>query len=143
MRLATYHQQGVLTDLLLSVEEKLRHCYVGGKSGMGKSNLLEQMALHAIRSDHGLLFIDPHGLSVDSILKHIPRRRINDVVVLSPDHLIAINPLYNPTDPALAAENLTTSFQAIYRSSWGYRLEEWLFNGLLYRPDHLRPPRRA
>jgi DNA helicase HerA-like ATPase len=75
-------------------EDRSRHVYVIGKTGMGKSTLLENMAAQDIQNGEGMCFIDPHGSAIDTLLEYIPEERIKDVVYFAPfdsDYPIAFN----------------------------------------------------
>src|ERR1041385_8201196 len=77
-------------------DDRRRHMYLIGKTGMGKTTMIENMVIQDIISGHGVAFVDPHGDSVEKILNYIPSNRINDVVYLNPadsDFPIAFNPL--------------------------------------------------
>ncbi len=65
-------------------EDRLRHMYVIGKTGSGKSKLLELLIRDDIEQGRGAAVIDPHGDLVDSVLRSIPQERINDVVLFDP-----------------------------------------------------------
>lgn len=64
--------------------DRRRHAYVIGKTGVGKSTLLEAMALQDIEAGRGVAFLDPHGDSIESILGRIPAHRMDDVIVFDP-----------------------------------------------------------
>ncbi len=64
----------------IKAKDRQRHVYVIGKTGMGKSTLLENMAVQDILNGEGLAFIDPHGSAAETLLKYIPEYRINDVL---------------------------------------------------------------
>src|SRR5882724_5587110 len=68
----------------LKAKDRNRHMYVIGKTGMGKSTLLENMAIQDIQNGEGLAFIDPHGSAVEKLLEFIPYDRIKDVVYFTP-----------------------------------------------------------
>ena len=68
----------------IKAKDRTKHVYVIGKTGMGKSTLLENMAVQDIRNGNGFAFIDPHGSAVDTLLEYIPKERINDVVSNTP-----------------------------------------------------------
>ena len=73
----------------LSLEKELvidsfNHTFVDGVSGVGKSTLLEDVAIQLIRAGRPLLYIDPHGTSVRRILNHIPKRYSERVVYINP-----------------------------------------------------------
>ena len=61
-------------------DDRRRHMYVIGKTGMGKSNLLENMAIQDIRNGEGVCVVDPHGEFAEKMLQAVPAERINDVV---------------------------------------------------------------
>jgi DNA helicase HerA-like ATPase len=65
-------------------KDRARHMYVIGKTGMGKSTLLENMAIQDIRNGEGMAFIDPHGSTADRLLEYVPEHRIKDVVYFAP-----------------------------------------------------------
>lgn len=64
--------------------DRLRHMYMIGKTGVGKSTLFANMAIQDIRNHSGLCFIDPHGESIDWLLQNIPKSRLEDVVLFDP-----------------------------------------------------------
>ena len=117
-------------------EDRRRHMYVIGKTGMGKSTLLENMIISDIEAGKGVAVIDPHGDLADHVLDHIPSHRTNDVIVFDPsdrDHPVAFNMLEN-IDPAMSsvvASGLIGIFKKIYADSWGPRLEHILRNTIL------------
>jgi len=78
--------------------DRRRHLYIVGKSGVGKSKLLELFVRQDIAYGHGLCFIDPHGDVIEDILPFIPENRIDDVVLIDPSDAkfpISFNPLAN------------------------------------------------
>jgi len=66
--------------LVIKAADRTRHVYVIGKTGMGKSTLLENMAVQDIKNGNGLAFIDPHGQTAETLLDYIPEERKDDVV---------------------------------------------------------------
>ena len=64
--------------------DRLRHTYMIGKTGVGKSTLFANMALQDILNFHGVCFIDPHGESIDWLLGRIPEGRLEDVALFDP-----------------------------------------------------------
>lgn len=123
--------------------DRLRHIYVIGKSGTGKSTLLKQMALSDIERDNGLCLIDPHGDVAEDIMKNIPLGRKDDVVYFNPKDIknaIAFNPLHgiHPNYHHLVASGLVSTFKKIWADSWGPRMEYILrfsLLTLLYYPE--------
>ncbi len=76
--------QGRPLPVRLNSQDRLRHTYVVGRTGTGKSTLLQNMALQDIEDGHGVGVIDPHGDLVEAILERIPAHRLQDVVLFDP-----------------------------------------------------------
>src|SRR3989344_5731115 len=77
--------------------DRRRHLYMVGKSGVGKTKLLELLIRQDIAYGHGLCLIDPHGDLVSDILDFVPQERINDVVLIDPSdtaYPVSFNPLH-------------------------------------------------
>jgi len=116
--------------------DRRRHIYVIGKTGMGKSTLLENMIFSDIIEGKGVGVIDPHGDLAENVLKFVPKNRVNDVVLIDPadkDYAVAFNMLEN-VDPAfnsIICSGLVGIFKKIYAESWGPRLEHILRNTIL------------
>ena len=68
-------------------DDRRRHMYVVGSTGMGKSEFLKNMAIQDIEAGRGIAFIDPHGDPSDDLLDHIPASRIKDVIYFDPSDL--------------------------------------------------------
>ena len=112
------------------------HIYVIGKTGTGKSTLLENMAISDIEKGNGLAIIDPHGDITESILDYIPKERIDDAIYFNPKDLaypIGFNPLsgIDAEYHHLAVSGLISTFKKIWADSWGPRLEYILRFSLL------------
>lgn len=109
-------------------KDRLQHVYVIGKSGTGKSTLLENMAISDIERGNGCGIIDPHGDIVKDLLNYIPEERKGDLIYFNAtdtEHPIAFNPLHgvNPKYHHLVASGLISTFKKIWADSWGPRLE--------------------
>ena len=108
--------------------DRRRHMYVIGKSGVGKSKLLELMIRQDIHYGHGLCLIDPHGDVIEEVLKFIPEERIKDTVLIDPSDTswpISFNPLQN-VNPELkhqVAQGLIEVMQKQFGANWTPRLE--------------------
>ena len=116
--------------------DRLRHVYVIGKTGMGKSTFLENMATQDILNDEGFCFIDPHGGSAELLLDYIPEHRMNDVLYFAPfdaEHPVAMNPLedVDPDKRHLVVSGLLSVFGKIWDDAWSARMEYILMNTLL------------
>ncbi len=117
-------------------EDRRRHVYIIGKTGMGKSNLMTNMIVQDIALGHGCCLVDPHGDDVKDILESIPSHRINDVIYFNPADLeypIAFNILenVNPEHKHLVASGLMGVFTKIWANMWSARMEYILNNCLL------------
>jgi len=125
-----YKKFGIKTD------DRRRHMYLIGKTGMGKSTIQENMIVGDIRAGHGLAVVDPHGDLAEKIIEFIPSDRIQDVVYFNPsdmDFPIAFNVLeqVEPHLRHLVASGLLGVFQKLWADSWGPRLEYILRNAIL------------
>jgi len=112
----------------IKAKDRLQHIYVIGKTGVGKSTLLENMAIADIEHGHGLAVVDPHGDSAESLLDHITQSRIDDVIYFNPgdtDYPIGFNPLYNVAAGKrhVISSILISTFKKIWSETWGPRLE--------------------
>ena len=108
--------------------DRRRHLYIIGKSGVGKTKLLELFIRQDVTYGHGLCLIDPHGDVVDAILDYIPKERIEDVCIIDPsdiDFPVSFNPLSN-VDPMFKfqlTQGLIEVFQKQFGANWTPRLE--------------------
>ncbi len=72
------------TYVHMAPEDRLRHFYVIGQTGTGKTHILKTMIIQDILNGDGVCFIDPHGSDIQDILDHIPPERIDDVIYFDP-----------------------------------------------------------
>ena len=120
----------------IKTDDRRRHMYIVGKTGMGKSTMMENMAIQDIRNGKGVCFIDPHGDLVQNILNYVPKERVNDVVYFNPSDLenpIAFNILeaVDSRYKHLVASGLMGVFTKIWASMWSARMEYILNNTIL------------
>lgn len=120
----------------IKAKDRARHMYVIGKTGMGKSTLLENMAIQDIRNGEGMAFIDPHGSAVEKLLDFIPADRVKDVVYFAPfdlEHPIAFNVMEDVgyDKRHLVVSGLMATFKKIWVDAWSARMEYILSNTLL------------
>jgi hypothetical protein len=76
--------QGVKRPVYIGDEDRMRHIYIIGKTGTGKSEMLKDMILQDIKAGKGICFMDPHGDAVEDLLKLIPPERAEDVIYFNP-----------------------------------------------------------
>ncbi|KRQ16577.1 type IV secretory system conjugative DNA transfer family protein [Bradyrhizobium manausense] len=117
-------------------EDRFSHIYIIGKTGTGKSTLMETMALQDIVRGHGLALIDPHGDLVERIVAQVPARRASDVIYLNagdPSQPYGYNPLRRVREDriALAASGFIEVFRKMWPEAWGVRMEHILRNVLM------------
>src|SRR3989344_877249 len=119
----------------IKLDDRRRHMYLIGKTGMGKSQLLENMIIQDIQRNKGVAVVDPHGDMVERLLYFVPRHRINDVIYFNPadiNYPIAFNILEQVGDEQrhLVVSGLIGVFKKIWADSWGPRLEYVLHHAI-------------
>jgi len=122
-------------------DDRRRHMYIIGKTGVGKSTVQENMIINDIYSGHGVAVVDPHGDLVEKIINYIPSYRVNDVIYFNPSDIeypIAFNVVERvaPEYRHLVASGLIGIFQKLWADSWGPRLEYILRNAILAILDY-------
>ncbi|OGJ80216.1 hypothetical protein A2412_04680, partial [Candidatus Peribacteria bacterium RIFOXYC1_FULL_58_8] len=120
----------------IRLDDRRRHMYILGKTGMGKSTLLENMIFSDIQAGKGVGVIDPHGDLAEAILEFVPKHRSNDVVIFDPsdrDYPISFNVLDcpNPDHRVLVASGLMSVFTKLWPGMFSGRMEHILRNTLL------------
>jgi DNA replication protein DnaC len=120
----------------IKTDDRRRHMYLIGKTGMGKTTLMENMVIQDIRNGHGVAFLDPHGDSIQRILDCVPANRVNDVVYFNPadmEYPVAFNILesVDPKFKHLVASGLMGVFTKIWANLWSARMEYILNNTIL------------
>jgi hypothetical protein len=116
-------------------EDRLRHIYSIGKTGMGKSTFLENMAIQDIQNGNGMAFLDPHGKTADLLLEYIPEHRIQDVIYFAPfdtSYPISFNVMEDvgPDRRHLVVSGLMSAFEKIWVDAWSARMAYILQNTL-------------
>ncbi|MBU0530873.1 MAG: type IV secretory system conjugative DNA transfer family protein [Candidatus Uhrbacteria bacterium] len=85
--LGTNEYRGVKTKIHIKRADRQRHMYIIGKSGSGKSVFMRNMIIQDIKNGEGVCVVDPHGDLVESVLGHIPKERVDDVIIFAPGDL--------------------------------------------------------
>jgi CxxC-x17-CxxC domain-containing protein len=120
----------------IKIDDRRRHFYCIGKTGMGKSNMMENMAIQDIQNGRGIAYVDPHGEGAEKLLDFVPANRINDVIYLNPadlDFPIAFN-VMEKVDfryRHLVAGGLMGVFKKVWPDVWSARMEYILNNSIL------------
>ncbi len=120
----------------IKTDDRRRHVYVVGKTGMGKTVMLKNMAIQDIQAGKGMSFIDPHGEAAEELLDFVPASRINDVIYINPadiNYPIAFN-IMEQVDVEhrhLVAGGLMGAFKKIWPDVWSARMEYILNNCIL------------
>ncbi len=120
----------------IKVDDRRRHMYVIGKTGMGKTALIQNMAIQDIQEGRGVGFVDPHGEAAEELLEFVPSSRINDVVYINPADLnypVAFNVMEGVglEYRHLVAGGLMSVFKKIWPDVWSARMEYILNNTIL------------
>ncbi len=120
----------------IKIDDRRRHMYLVGKTGMGKTTILENMVINDIYSGHGIGLVDPHGDFAEKVLNFVPANRINDIVYFNPsdiDYPIGFNILesINPDYKHLVTSGLMGVFKKIWPDVWSARMEYILNNTIL------------
>ena len=132
----------VITPIGLTEAERQRHMYVIGGTGNGKTTMLLYAIIQDIKSGKGLAVIDPHGDLAETILHHIPKDRIGDVIYMNPDdltypigvNLLELTPELEGDDLLREKDLITESTISVLRKifseddSGGHRIEYVLRN---------------
>ncbi|KKR32450.1 MAG: hypothetical protein UT64_C0034G0006 [Candidatus Falkowbacteria bacterium GW2011_GWF2_39_8] len=138
--LGTNRYRGLSKEIKIKRDDRRRHTYIIGKSGVGKSVLLANMAIQDIMNGEGVCVIDPHGDLVDDILMRIPPERAEDVILFSPAdierplalNLLEFDPRY-PEQKSFVINEMIKIFDKLYdlKSTGGPIFEQYMRNAML------------
>lgn len=128
--------RGIHVKFGIKAVDRLRHMYLIGKTGMGKSTFLESMIIEDIYKGEGVAYIDPHGDNIAHLLDLIPPERKGDVVIFDPgdsEYPVGLNllELKPGENRSLVADGLVSVFKKAFADSWGPRLEYILTNTII------------
>jgi len=120
----------------IKTDDRRRHVYIVGKTGMGKTEMIKNMAIQDIKNGKGVGFVDPHGEASMDLLEFVPKERIKDVVYFNPSDLnwpIAFNIMEDVSIEYrhLVAGGLMGVFKKIWPDVWSARMEYILNNAIL------------
>ncbi|MFM2374850.1 MAG: hypothetical protein RLZZ234_845 [Candidatus Parcubacteria bacterium] len=129
------------TEVYLTEKDRLRHLYVIGQTGTGKSVFLKKLAIDDILAGNGVCFMDPHGTDILDILAAVPPEREKDVIYFDPsymDRVIGLNMLEydvkHPEQKTFVVNELFSIFQKLYGKvpeSMGPMFEQYFRNATL------------
>jgi hypothetical protein len=142
---ANFHNRNTLFGI--KQPDRLSHVYMIGKTGVGKSTLIETLARQDLVAGRGLALIDPHGDLVEMIAANIPPDQADRVIYLNapdPSQPYGYNPLRRVRDDKipLAVSGLLETLKKLWPDAWGVRMEHVLRNtlyALLERDDAKLP----
>ena len=133
--------RGETREVYISPEDRMRHFYIIGQTGTGKTTLMKNMIVQDIEAGNGVCFIDPHGTDIEDVLSAIPREREQDIIYFDPsrfEHVIGLNMLeYDETKPeqkTFVVNELFSIFQKLYGAnpeSMGPMFEQYFRNATL------------
>ena len=138
--LGTNEHQGQSTPVPYSEEDRLRHFYVIGQTGTGKTTILKNLIYQDIQNGEGVCFIDPHGSDVQDILSYVPEHRRDDVIYFDPaaiDRPMAFNMLeYDeryPEQKTFVVNEMMGIFNKLFdmKSSGGPMFEQYFRNATM------------
>jgi len=136
--------RGITKEIHIKKDDRRRHHYIVGKSGVGKSVMLANMAIQDIQNGDGICLLDPHGDLVDDILKRIPPERAEDVILFAPadtERPLALNLLeYDPKYPeqkTFVINEMIKIFDKLYdlKATGGPIFEQYIRNAMLLIMD--------
>lgn len=141
MLLGTNTYRGQETQVHISPEDRLRHMYIIGQTGTGKTGLMKSMIIQDIKNGEGCCFIDPHGSDILDILAAVPPERYKDVIYFDPADLsrpFSLNfleyDLSRPEQKTFIVNELLAIFHRLYMDvpeSMGPAFEQYFRNATL------------
>lgn len=125
--------RGNRIDFGIKRDDRRKHFYILGKTGVGKSTVFKNMFISDILRGDGACIVDPHGELVDELLDFIPPERVEDVIYFNPtdtSYPIGFNllELKDKSQRDLIADGVVEVFKKQFGNSWGPRLQYILTN---------------
>ena len=129
--------RGKETEILFAPEDRMRHFYVIGQTGTGKTTIMKNMIAQDIAAGHGVCYIDPHGTDIQDILSYVPKERIDDVIYFDPAYtprpmglnMLEFDPRY-PEQKTFVVNELMSIFNKLFdmKTSGGPMFEQYFKN---------------
>lgn len=130
--------RGQYKEVFMKPEDRLRHFYIVGQTGTGKSALMSGMMIRDMKLGHGCGYIDPHGSDAEKIMQQIPPERVEDVVIFDPSDFkrpVGLNMLEfsNPEQRTLVTNEMLNIFDTLYdlKATGGPIFEQYFRYGIL------------
>jgi len=125
---------GVEKEVTLNDEQRLRHCHIIGATGTGKSTLISNLFLEDVKKGNGCVIFDPHGDTIEEIIPHIPKDKLNDVILIDPSdsqYSFGFNLLSAKTEveKIVLSSDLVDAFIR-HSTSWGDQMTSVLSNAI-------------
>lgn len=136
--------RGSKVDIRMDVNDRRRHLYIIGQTGVGKSNLIEEQAKQDAAAGNGFCIIDPHGEAVEHVLECIPKERADDVICFDPADIerpMAFNMMEydaaRPEQKTFVINEMIAIFDKLYdlKSTGGPMFEQYMRNAMLLVMD--------
>ena len=130
---------GQETPIYMPEKDRMRHLYVIGQTGTGKTAIVKSMAYQDIQEGRGVCIIDPHGDLVDDMLAVVPEKRLDDVIVFDPSNIeypLALNMLEydrsRPQEKTFIVNEILSIFYSLFDAeTMGPVFEQYMRNSLL------------
>jgi hypothetical protein len=139
--LGVNRHRGVARQIFITDDDRLRHFYIIGQTGTGKTTLMKNMIVQDIRRGEGVCFIDPHGTDVEDVLAAVPDERVDDVIYFDPSimtRVVGLNMLEydisRPEQKTFVVNELFSIFKKLYGAnpeSLGPMFEQYFRNATL------------
>jgi len=139
------NHRGSQVEVKMNERDRLRHLYVVGQTGTGKTTLLKNMIVQDILNGEGVCMIDPHGSDIEDILGNIPEERYKDVIYFDPAYIerpFALNMLeYDITKPeqkTFVVDEMLSIFNKLFdmKTAGGPMFEQYFRQAVLLVIDH-------
>lgn len=136
---------GKQSQIFYKSEDRMRHLYVIGQTGTGKTSILKNLIAQDIANGDGCCFIDPHGSDVQDILSYVPKERLDDVIYFDPSYMpraMGLNMLEydysRPEQKSMVIDGLMQIFNQLFdmKVGGGAMFEQYFKNAAMLVMDH-------
>lgn len=137
--------RGIDKNIYFAPEDRVRHMYVIGQTGTGKTTIMKNMIAQDIAAGHGVCYIDPHGTDIQDILSYIPPERLDDVIYFDPAYtarpmglnMLEFDPRY-PEQKTFVVNELMGIFNKLFdmKTSGGPMFEQYFKNSAFLVMEH-------